>query len=167
MPFLVDGNNLYHALRKAGIDAGRPKICQLLANLAVGKETVTVVFDGRRPRGWLVLEPAAEKVEVLFSDAAPADNIIIERIAAHTAPRRLVVVSTDRRVRQAARRRRCQIALSEEFVGPLLAASQAPAPRPREPGAKFRGLDEKESRQWMKEFGFGEEKEDPDDVEQP
>lgn len=163
MPFLIDGNNLFHALRKAGIDAGRGKICEMLAPLAVGKETVTVVFDGRRPRGWGVPEDTRQRVEILFSDAATADDLILDRIEDNTAPKRLVVVSTDRRIRQAARRRRCRIVLSEDFIALLLAASEPAPPRPREPGEKYRGLTEEESQRWLEEFGLGDNVDDEDD----
>ncbi|MFB3890527.1 MAG: NYN domain-containing protein [Phycisphaerae bacterium] len=153
MPLLIDGNNLMFALRKAGVDAGRATVCNLLANLAGGGQRVCVVFDGRPASGPLAEQIDEPSVEVVYSGGRVADDLLIERIKADTAPRRLVVVSTDHQVRQAARHRRCQSIRSEDFVGPLLEASQPRPPKKQgEPSEKFRGLSEEEASQWLREF---------------
>lgn len=152
MPYLIDGNNVLGAFKKAGHELARGQLVKMLVHLAAKGEPVAVVFDGHRPPPALYRQMLDPAVEIEFSEKAPADDLIIERIAANTAPRRLIVVSTDRQIRQAAHRRRCRIVLSEEFVPLLIAACQAPADRPREAREKFRGLNQDETAEWLKEF---------------
>lgn len=171
MPYLVDGNNLLFALKKAGLDVARSVLCALVARLAQSprprtggrasrpskREDVTVVFDGPPPHGPLAQQIEVEGVRIVFAAPEPADAVIMREIAEDSAPRRLIVVSTDRQIRQAARRRRCVIRLSEDFVQDLLTAADAPAhkttPEMRE---KYQGLSEAQTRQWIKEFGLEE-----------
>jgi len=46
VPYLIDGNNLMHALAKAGGSASRVGLCRLLEKLTAGGQRVRVVFDG-------------------------------------------------------------------------------------------------------------------------
>ncbi len=80
----------------------------------------TIVFDaksrliGDRP-------PLSRfRGEVLFaSDHDEADDLIEQLIRDHSAPKRLTVVTADRRIQQAARRRRAQVISSEEWLDGL------------------------------------------------
>lgn len=152
MPYLIDGNNVLFAFKKAGFELGRGQLVQMLAHLAAKGEPVTIVYDGHRPPPQVYQQMLDPSVQIFFSEKATADEIIFDLIQDNTAPRRLAVVSTDRSIRQAARRRRCRIVLSEEFVPMLIATCQAPAERPREAREKFRGLTEEETQKWLKEF---------------
>lgn len=108
MPMLVDGYNvLWHPMpvTLAGLDEAG--LAQLLSRGAFARDRVTIVFDGQ-PKGIDASEAAAARATVLFSGPGKsADDMIIDRIAADSAPRRLVVVSDDREIQKAARRRRC------------------------------------------------------------
>jgi predicted RNA-binding protein with PIN domain len=160
MPILVDGNNLMYALRKAGQNVDRDGVARLLAALAKGKERICVIFDGPMPR-FGSDELADAKLEILYSLHRQADELLAERIAANTAPRRLVVVSTDREVRKIAKHRGCQSVTSEEFV-PLLfqRIERLSRPRVREPSEKQKGLTSEQAEQWLKELGLDEETEE-------
>ncbi len=94
-------------------------------------------------------------ITVDYSRGRPADEVIIEHIRANSAPRRLTVVSTDREIRQAARRRRCKSVTSQDFAVLLEKLTEAPTQRrPSEPPEKTHGLSGKHVDEWMKEFGF-------------
>ena len=105
-----------------------------------------------------------DRVEAVYSAPRSADDLILERIAADSAPRRLTVVSSDRELRRAGRRRRCKLARSEEFADTLISASDRPPPRaPAEPPEKRHGcLTPAETQAWMRELGLSEE-----DAERP
>lgn len=171
MPLLIDGNNLIHALARVGPNLGRAGLCKLLAALAepgrpgpLAGERVCVVFDGAAPRGRLAEQMKHDRLEAVYSAPRSADELILERIAADSAPRRLTVVSSDRELRRAGRRRRCKLARSEEFADALISASDRPGPRaPAEPPEKRRGcLTPAETQAWMRELGLSEE-----DADQP
>ncbi|MCP4378708.1 MAG: hypothetical protein GY794_21345 [bacterium] len=94
-------------------------------------------------------------ITVEYSPQRPADEVIIEHIGANSAPRRLTVVSTDREIRQAARHRRCKSITSQDFAILLEKLAQRPPQhKPSEPVEKTDGLNEKQTDEWMKEFGF-------------
>jgi predicted RNA-binding protein with PIN domain len=170
MPLLIDCYNLLHAdmpPELAGLDTAG--LCQLLGRSGWKKDGVTVVCDGRvGPLG--LTESPVDGVELIYSGPnRSADDVIIDLIDAYSAPRRLTVVSSDRQIRKAARRRRASTWSSEEFVKKLAAVlRQRPAAEPR-PGKPATGaLDEYEVDWWLRRFGFDpgdqprEEKSDDD-----
>ena len=155
MPFLVDGNNLMHALHDVGVDVGRAGLAKRLAQLARTGQRVCVVYDG--PSRPLPPEVKAAGLEIVFSGRGKADGIIIDRIKSDTAPRRLTVVSSDRQIRAAARRRRCRSVTSQDFAGELRRAIERAQPRRRtEPREKHKGLadDPRETQRWIREMGL-------------
>lgn len=151
MSFLIDGNNLMYAVGSVGPDVDREGLCELLWHLADRGERVRVVFDGA-PRDGLGRESFPADVEVVFAFPRIADDVICDLIAADSAPRRLTVVSTDREIRQAARRRRCMDCRSEEFVPFLLHLRDTPAKGPAEPREKRHGLSPEQTQAWLEEF---------------
>jgi hypothetical protein len=98
---------------------------------------------------------AGANLEILYSLYRSADELLLERIAANTAPRRLVVVSTDHEIRKAAKHRDCQTVTSEEFV-PLLfqRLERLSRPRANEPSEKRQGLTPEQAQEWLKELGL-------------
>ncbi len=159
MPVLIDGNNLIHALGGVGDDASRVHLCTLLAGLARGGEKVTVAFDGP-PASSAAAERIAEfAMEVLYSGhGRSADAIITKLIAATTAPRLLKVVTTDREIRAAARKRRCPTTTSEQFARVLTRTAAAKAPGQSEPPEKRHGLSAAQTDAWLRVFGFDQPK---------
>lgn len=157
MPYVIDGNNVAYALGDAGLDTGRQRLVGLLLPLADSGQKVTIVFDGPRPPPGLAQQIAQEPIEVLYSQHRTADAIILEIIAANSAPRRLIVVSSDRELQQAARRRQCVVIRSSNFVDLLIEANAPVAPAKRgEPREKFAGLSHDEVLDWLKEFHIDE-----------
>ena len=154
MPYLIDGNNLIYALADAWREVGRAGLCKLLAPL-LASGPVTAVFDGPPPPGPMARQIEQTGITVKYSSGRPADEVIIEHIQANSAPRRLTVVSTDREIRKAARRRRCISKTSQEFAVLLEELTEAPTQSsPSEPPEKTDGLSGKHVDEWMKEFGF-------------
>jgi hypothetical protein len=152
VPFLVDGNNLLHALAGAGVEVGRSGLCRLLGGLAGEGQVVRVVFDGRCPRGDQV---GAKRVEAIFSHPRTADEVIADLVAANTAPRRLTVVSTDRAIRRSARRRRCRTVTSEAFSAWLGRRMRRPRRAEAvEPPEKTAGLTPEQTRAWLRELAL-------------
>jgi len=83
---------------------------------------VTVVCDGR-PKPHSPDPDTIDGVGLVFSGSSrSADDVIIELIEKNSAPRRLTVVSSDRAIRKAARRRRARDVSSEDFLKRLASA---------------------------------------------
>jgi hypothetical protein len=162
MPFLIDGNNLMFALAGAGFEGNRSTLCDLLARLVAPRDRVCLVFDGPAPEGGISQQMYRPGVELIFSGRSSADRIILDRIAADSAPKRLTVVSTDHELRQAARRRRCRACRSEEFAKWLARQDRAPEQScgPQEPPQKRAGLSEEETQAWLREFGIEDSPQD-------
>ena len=162
MPYLVDGNNVQYAMRKAGLDMARSLLCNLMDTLA-RQDRVCVVFDGPQPPHGLLQQLSHENVEMIFSEHRKADELILDRIRHDSAPRRLVVVSSDHEIRQLAHQRQCRMLKSDEFVQLLLDVDQAPPPPKRvEPAGKYQGLSGSETQAWMHEFHLDEDENDND-----
>lgn len=164
MPLLIDGNNLMFALAEVGVDAGRSAVCRLVADLAAGgagaapaSRRAHVVFDGPPPQGTLTEQIEDTRIEVTYSGTRKADAILIELIAADSAPRRLTVVSTDHEIRQAAHRRRCTSMTSADFarvlVREVLHRPSGPAGA-GEPPEKRSGLTPEQVDQWLRDLGL-------------
>ena len=100
MPLLVDGYNLLRWVQQhveACETLDEAGLCQVLSQY-VGhvRDRAHVYFDGLGPPDKSTLGGIAD-VEVYFSGQDyTADDLIEEKIADSTAPRRLVVVSSDR-----------------------------------------------------------------------
>ena len=156
MPFLIDGNNLIHALGAIGPDVGRQGLCRILQPLTRRGERVCVVFDGAAPPEQMARQFRDGPVEAVFAAPLTADEVIMELIADNSAPRRLVVVSTDREIRQAARRRRCQGQKSEQFARLLLRLANQRPHVEHEPPEKRDGLTAEQTEAWLKEFHLDE-----------
>jgi predicted RNA-binding protein with PIN domain len=115
MALLIDGYNLLHV---TGITGGggkdswrrsREALLNLLAAVLPERElpTATVVFDAASAPPGLPRRLNHRGITVLFAaEYDDADALLEELIQAESAPRSLVVVSSDHRVQRAARRRR-------------------------------------------------------------
>ncbi len=161
MPILIDGYNLLRGAARWGPDKslGQLHLCELLGRWSVltGKP-VTIIFDGPEPRSGYARQLGSCGIQVLYSGPGrSADELLIEEIQRCSAPRRLEVVSADREIRLAARRRRCREIGPEVFLKTVyaqMAASNARQPRRVEPATKQKGLGEGELHFWLAEFGL-------------
>jgi len=160
MPIIIDGYNLLHAVQKTesfSPDLTDVWLCRMItAYLRQIDETGCVVFDGIGPPDKEIFEDMGN-LEIIFSGRSKdADRIIEDKITANTAPRRLLVVSSDRRLRAAARKRKATSIKAEEFWEKVLKEADR-KPRPREPKEKREGITEGETEQWLKSFGLDED----------
>ncbi len=161
MPVLIDGNNLLFAALDA--DPERPPSRSVLC-LRLGQwarrtgEKVTVVFDGPTPPDGIARQTSAPAVDVAYSESVTADEVLAEMIEKDSAARRLLVVSSDREVARAARRRKARSIRSDAFWAALLRELARPTPRRIEPREKTEGLSAgDEADRWLRELGL-----DPD-----
>lgn len=157
MPFLIDGYNLLWALEGTNSDltpSGDIQLCKVLSRYLTSiDDTGQIVFDGIGPPDKDVFENLS-KLEVIFSGTKnDADTIIERKIEASTAPKRLTVVSSDNRIRRAARARKAVSIKSALFWSQV--RKQLRRPRgSAEPAEKRVGLSQSETEQWMDFFGL-------------
>jgi predicted RNA-binding protein with PIN domain len=112
-----------------------------------------IIFDGTGPRDKSHFDNIAN-LEVCFAGLGKdADTVIENKIKANTAPKRLSIVSSDRRLRDAARARRATAVKSEVFWDNLHKQLKRKKPV-KEPEAKRVGLSESETKQWLEFFGI-------------
>jgi len=125
MRWLIDGYNVMHAGGRLGPKLGREGfrrarrrfLDELAAALGpdFARET-TVVFDASVPPGDFHLDADYRGLGVLFAlGDENADARIEQIIAEHSNPKMLTVVSSDRRIRQAAARRRTKSLTADEY----------------------------------------------------
>ncbi|UCG56023.1 MAG: NYN domain-containing protein [Phycisphaerales bacterium] len=155
--FIIDGHNLLHSIRKADEKFEPVSDVQLCRSVGMYLKLIgengEIVFDGTGPpdkRGFA----ATGNVEVLFAGGgSDTDTVIEDKIAVSTAPKSLSIVSSDRRLRRAALRRRATAIKSEDFwrdVQKQLSRKR----RAKEPPAKQHGLTESETDRWLEHFGL-------------
>lgn len=153
---LIDGNNAWHAMqRELGLPVGRQEFAVRVGRWASAKGAdVVIVFDGARPRGgaWAQMEQGGARC--LFGGGRSADEVIEEEVAGTARPGELCVVTEDKAILWAARRRRCRTMTSTEFVRGMAAKSARAEEGPPARSEKPSGVEEGESRAWMREFGF-------------
>lgn len=159
MPVVIDGNNLLHAARDADalkLLTGRSMLCDTVGRWAVvRRERVHIVFDGRAPHAALAKQIGNAAIEVSYSGAGrTADAVVTYLIDTDSAPRRLTVVSSDRAIIRAAKRRRARWMRSEDFWRLLKRDLAQPAPDGTEPEEKEAGLSPEATEEWLADFGF-------------
>ena len=163
MSVLIDGYNLMyvagivgHGRGPGGLQRSRLALLNFLAASLDPREVprTTVVFDSHDAPWGLPRSLQHHGITVRFAAKyEEADDLIEELIAADSAPRRLVVVSSDHRIQRAARRRRAKAADSDVWYAELIRmrrereqVSDAPA-RPAVP------LLEEDVNYWLRQFG--------------
>jgi predicted RNA-binding protein with PIN domain len=164
MSTLIDGYNLLHVVGILGrgvgpgsLERSRLALLNFLAESLAAEEIAhtTVVFDAHDPPPGL---PQATKHRGLTVRYAvryeDADSLIEELIRSDSAPRRLVVVSSDHRIQRAAHRRRAKAVDSDVWFAEAIRQrqqrhqSQAAAEnRPVVP------LLEEDVNYWVRQFG--------------
>lgn len=155
--FIIDGNNLLHAIikleqdSKAISDVG---LCWILSRyFKLTAEKGEIIFDGTGPPDKSRFDNISN-LEVSFAGiGTDTDTVIEDKVAASTAPKGLTIVSSDRRLRAAARTRRATSVKSDVFWNDV--QKQLSRKRPiKEPTQKRQGLNEGETEQWLEIFGF-------------
>lgn len=154
---IIDGHNLLHSIVKVDHDSeptSDVQLCWVISRyMKAVSENGEIVFDGTGPRDKSGFDNIAH-LEVFFAGlGTDADSVIENKIKASTAPKRLTIVSSDRRLRNSARSRKATSVKSEVFWGNLQKQLRRKKPV-REPEAKRTGLTESETKQWLEFFGI-------------
>lgn len=159
MPVIVDGYNLLRAIQKNDeqfetlTEAGLSRI--LSDYLKRIRDHGHIVFDGLGPPDKSNLGGFGN-LEVYFSGPdTDADTVIEQKILDNTAPKSLLIVSTDRRLRAAAGKRKAVSIRSEIFFLEVIRQLDRKKPTP-EPQQKRQGLTDSETETWMDLFDLDE-----------
>ncbi len=153
---IIDGHNLLWAVRKVDEDClafSDIQLCGVIDRyLKLTRQSGVIVFDGTGPHDKSEFDSISD-LEVIFAGQDSADSVIEDKISASTAPKRLTVISSDRRLRRAAHARKATAVKSEIFwkdVQKMLKRKKTS----REPAEKRQGLTESETEQWLEFFGI-------------
>lgn len=156
MFYIIDGYNLLHCINQRCEEEPFSDIamCRIIgAYLFQIRENGIIVFDGIGP-GEKVPFENVKNTEVIFSGMRiDADTAIENQIAASSAPKNTTVVSSDRRLRDAARARKAISLKSEEFWH-VVVKQMSRKQGPKEPPAKHTGINSGEAELWLEEFGL-------------
>ena len=165
MPLLIDGYNLLHVTglvgRGAGLQGSREALLRFLAASIEPNERphTTIVFDAAGAPPGLPQLVTHEGMTVHYaSNYADADELIEELIAAHHAPRTLLVVSSDHRLQRAAKRRRASFVDSDQwFTEALRRRERNRRPTPPLAAKPQDKLQAEEIAFWLAEFGANDD----------
>jgi len=157
MPFIIDGHNLLHAIHQAEENSQSRsdiQLCRIVGRyLKLIGDTGEIVFDGTGPPDKTGFDNISN-LEVLFAGVGTdTDTVIEKKIRASTAPKRLSIVSSDRRLRKAALARKAAAIKSEAFWTNVQRQLRRKR-KTREPAEKRIGLSESETQQWLEYFGL-------------
>ena len=155
--FIIDGYNLLHTIIKLEDDSGAISdidLCRFLDRyFSLTSDKGEIIFDGTGPPDKSGFDKI-NNIEVSFAGlGTDTDTVIEDKISVSTAPKGLTIVSSDRRLRAAARRRKATSIKSDVFWNDV--QKQLNRKRPiKEPTEKRQGLNEGETEQWLEFFGF-------------
>jgi len=175
---IIDGYNLLHTAGFAqaqfgpgGLERSRRRLLRFIASRLDLDERrrTTVVFDAQSIPAGDSRMFRMEEMTILFNEpGSDADTLIEELIRQHSAPKQLEVVSGDRRLQRAIRRRKGVVVESEDFAKRLRARNSVPPGSPldhqtagheAEETAAEKGpipLSESETEEWLALFGTDE-----------
>ena len=154
---IIDGHNLLHAIPKVDEAFGAisdVQLCHIIGSyLKLTGQRGEIIFDGIGPPDKSGFD-GISNLEVFFAGlGTDTDTVIEDKIIANSAPRRLRIVSSDRRLRKAARARKATSVKSEAFWNNIQ-KQLSRKKTAKEPAAKRRGLTDSETRQWLDIFGL-------------
>jgi predicted RNA-binding protein with PIN domain len=157
MPFIIDGHNLLWSIQEVDEELrliSDVQMCNIVSEyLKLTGENGEIIFDGTGPPDKNGFDNIIN-LDVFFAGlGSNADTVIENKIRASTAPRRLTVVSSDRRLRDAARARKAKTVKSQVFWNDIQKQLKRKKTT-KEPPEKRRGLTESEAKQWLEFFGF-------------
>lgn len=170
--YLIDGYNLLFQSSLVGRGRGKGWLerarLRLLKLLSTGLERddlarTQVVFDASQ-HGAVEQDFVFESgVSVVFANDHPeADDLLEELIRKHAHPKTLNVVSSDNRIRRAAKARKAISIDSEAFLDRLemIGSPQVQGEASPAPEVVSEALEREEIEYWMREFGASQ---DPDE----
>jgi len=160
MRYIFDGHNLIFAVRGSGdqfasltIEATTHFLCHILEEYLLLKKSKGILFyDGTGPIDKRFYRKFS-RLDVEFSgEHFEADDLIEDEIVSCSAPKQLIVVSSDRKVRNIATRRRATSVASADFWVSVVKEIDRPKGKVAEPKAKRTGITTSETSYWMKYF---------------
>jgi predicted RNA-binding protein with PIN domain len=159
--YLIDGYNLLHRvglissqITGSQLEWARRRLLERLsAHYAAEGYRVTVVFDARNARQRDSADPVFHGIQVRFAREEEADDLIETLIRESDRPSVLTVVSDDRRLREAARRRGCPVVGCVEYYESLGRPASQPARTGNTEALKPGPPSQVETEEWLKEFG--------------
>ncbi len=167
MPYLIDGYNLYHAAKKFHADWRDLTVLQLCLmineHMKRIKDRAEIIFDGYSPAGRAEVIEERRFIDLIYGGATDADTLIEQYIRDNTAPRRLTVISSDRRIRTAAKRRKALALTSLEYLETMLKRLLSQRKRIPDPKEKRQGVPDGELNNWLDLFGIEPTDEEPGD----
>jgi len=157
---IIDAFNVLHvtgALDPQYAGPGLSDLADLIATSQWGQIRSSLICDG--PGVNARMKPPGN-VEIIYAGAGKdADSLIETIVGASSAPRFLSVVSSDRRIQKAAKRRRAEVISSDAFLQRLnLDANRRSSSRPRPSGhLKPDGpIPSPEVQKWLSQFGISD-----------
>jgi predicted RNA-binding protein with PIN domain len=160
MQIIIDGYNLLRSIEHLFEDqtaVSDVKLCHAIDKyLKYTRQKGEIVFDGIGPPDKSTFN-TLENIQIIFTGSnTDADTIIESKIKNSTAPTNLIVVSNDRRIRDAASARKAAATKSEDFWNDVVKFLEKKRSAP-EPRGKRHGLTDGETSQWLKLFGLDKE----------
>jgi predicted RNA-binding protein with PIN domain len=161
MPVIIDGHNLLWEVRDIDEYYHRMdeiQLCYILSRyFSRIEDSGEIIFDGTGPPDKNVFN-SVSNIDVFFAGLDnDSDTVIEEKIKANSAPKRLTIVSSDRRLRRAASLRKA-IAIKSNVFWADVQRQLSRKSISQEPGAKEHGLSDSETQKWIEYFGFGGKK---------
>jgi hypothetical protein len=155
---IIDGYNLLRTvqnLTEHSSEITDVQICRIINEyLYRTKKKGCLVFDGIGPKDKSPFNNLFF-LEITFSGTSrEADDIIETMIVESSAPKSLIVVSSDRRIKRAAEKRKATAVDSVDFWTEVIKTLEKKRKRKLEPQAKFTGITEAETEYWLREFGL-------------
>ena len=153
MPLVIDTYNVLHVtgVLPGELAVGEPEgLARLIEASRFAAEAVWLVCDGV-PRG------ASRVGRIVIEGAGPrrkADDHIADIVGRSSAPRRVMVVTSDRELSRRVRSRGAEVVRSEEFLAMLAEDARRARPRRKAPPDPRRSvpLDDREVAGWMAVF---------------
>ena len=170
MPTIIDAYNVLHVVGVlppdlAGIDL--EELAELIGTSRYRGDSTILVCDGTsKPH-----RVATAGVDVMFAGPGiKADDAIMRFVKRSSAPRRLRVVTSDREIVHATRRRRVNVITSETFLEQLaedrrLSSSGSARARRHDHRSTSHPADRRQVEHWLRVFGL--DPEDPDSTTEP
>ena len=156
MFFLIDGYNLLRAVQKDDqyCNFDDAELCHSLSEfLHRNRQRAMIIFDGVGPRDKTHLR-GHRNLSIHFVGAdSDADTEIEGRIEMHANPKKLAVVSDDRRLRDAAGAGGA-VSVRCQFFWQVVEAGIAGKAPVREPKEKRSGISGSEANAWLDTFGI-------------
>jgi predicted RNA-binding protein with PIN domain len=160
--YLIDGYNLLFAYlgappnrtRTKALERGRKRLLELVRtghpNDLGG---ITVVFDAAHAPPKLAAEFDYHGIHVTFAvHDERADDLIESMIRRASAPRRLTVITDDRHIQQAARRRHCIVRGCSDYLNGLENGQPRAEPEAAARTSKPSAPSAEETKRWLGEF---------------